>query len=1102
MSYHFAQIQHAYQVQDPALVDMLVALCQEPDPIPTAPIPDDELTFERFLAKIFSPEFRQKHPEVQFAERVAMIAKLEAEEGVYPLPDRFKIHIILLSLWEDNTPYSRAILLSAINVLPLSYGVWKGFKHIFKQAEAQHDYEMFAHLAVRIDCERFNQSARTPVSMATKTYMSLRAWRLLRNIGEQSGFLYPEVAVQVLACYPESMMVNSSERRQSWVLNHICFHNSLNYGVTRFSSDSRRRLFDEKGRAFAQAWQRDPEPLLRLLLTAKNEAVRQFATDSLKHDFSNQLRDVSVATIQQLSATSQRSNAKDEMIVWLISQSPNFEQSQFRTLGLHEVVLKLLFSHEPQSAKYAFEYAKSYALDLPLTTLLLLADSPNNDARQFAIGQILSRDARKDIGLAGWGQLLDSPYHHEVASKQLLAHFNRRDFSSEWFAQRLLSQNSHSVEFAVKNLLNFYSADELGLDFFIGLTQKIDNNPTHAPTMRLALDGLKQLGLSQVPVAIWQVLLLHPLAQNQVKSWIDADVIHANTLPMDYWHALAFEPDWQHSDWVKSLTAPTADTPNWQQQLLFKPQLAEQVMAWLSDVRRFVPVNIGFDWLMKLANSDNSTARQFAIDRINKGFLPADFAPKNAPEQTQPSDSAPVSDVSQTDINVDLAQQSFLFTGKMQSMTRETAEDMVKKANGKISGAVNNKLDFLVIGDDGSPLYGNGRKGSKQVKAEELIAKGATLKIISETAFLQMLSGQTRDIDDDQTLAGADALWDMAVRDPNSPISELATTYLLHHHAELCLALTDRPVDPDAVIPNSFFSGERIIPLLGNGNSRLRQFALQLASYELGNWQLTPEQWVQIAESNHSDVQDFIKQALLDKPSAENRRYHVSTDKLSATMLYALLDSSKRSARQLGVTLLMKNPQFHDTQTLYRLTESTDREVRYAAVKMLWQHYRERHLPATWQPKAPNAPINNSQTEPAVVVVNQARDKTLPASLEQLLLLLKRGLFELPPGRLSENAKPSETTNPTHKAKFYHGKLQSLAEQTQPAKPISASRAKVALIETYRDVALDDVEFAKLVLPLLQSFTLSAGKMERHACLVAVTRLVAKFPQLGEIKTA
>ena len=55
-------------------------------------------------------------------------------------------------------------------------------------------------------------------------------------------------------------------------------------------------------------------------------------------------------------------------------------------------------------------------------------------------------------------------------------------------------------------------------------------------------------------------------------------------------------------------------------------------------------------------------------------------------------------------------------------MTRGEAEAKVTAANGKNSGSVNAKLDYLVIGDEGSPLYGNGRKGSKQVSAEKLIA--------------------------------------------------------------------------------------------------------------------------------------------------------------------------------------------------------------------------------------------------------------------------------------------------------------------------------------------------------------------------------------------
>ena len=49
MSHSFEQILHAWSVQDPALVDMLVALTKAPDPQPTTPIPEDELTFDEFL---------------------------------------------------------------------------------------------------------------------------------------------------------------------------------------------------------------------------------------------------------------------------------------------------------------------------------------------------------------------------------------------------------------------------------------------------------------------------------------------------------------------------------------------------------------------------------------------------------------------------------------------------------------------------------------------------------------------------------------------------------------------------------------------------------------------------------------------------------------------------------------------------------------------------------------------------------------------------------------------------------------------------------------------------------------------------------------------
>ena len=50
------------------------------------------------------------------------------------------------------------------------------------------------------------------------------------------------------------------------------------------------------------------------------------------------------------------------------------------------------------------------------------------------------------------------------------------------------------------------------------------------------------------------------------------------------------------------------------------------------------------------------------------------------------------------------------------------------------------ELDFLVIGDEGSPLLGGGgEKSTKQKAAEKHQAKGAAVKIITETALVAML---------------------------------------------------------------------------------------------------------------------------------------------------------------------------------------------------------------------------------------------------------------------------------------------------------------------------------------------------------------------------
>ena len=76
--------------------------------------------------------------------------------------------------------------------------------------------------------------------------------------------------------------------------------------------------------------------------------------------------------------------------------------------------------------------------------------------------------------------------------------------------------------------------------------------------------------------------------------------------------------------------------------------------------------------------------------------------------------------------------KSFLFTGGLASMSREEAQRLVEEKGGLAASGVSKNLDYLVVG-------GEGGAGSKLKKAEKLAKEGAKVKILSESAFKQLL---------------------------------------------------------------------------------------------------------------------------------------------------------------------------------------------------------------------------------------------------------------------------------------------------------------------------------------------------------------------------
>ena len=85
------------------------------------------------------------------------------------------------------------------------------------------------------------------------------------------------------------------------------------------------------------------------------------------------------------------------------------------------------------------------------------------------------------------------------------------------------------------------------------------------------------------------------------------------------------------------------------------------------------------------------------------------------------------------------AGKSVVFTGALATIDRKGAQKKVRELGGQTPSGVTKDLDYLVVGDKGSPLLGQGSKSSKQKKAERYVNEGSELEIISETRFRELV---------------------------------------------------------------------------------------------------------------------------------------------------------------------------------------------------------------------------------------------------------------------------------------------------------------------------------------------------------------------------
>jgi tetratricopeptide (TPR) repeat protein len=91
-----------------------------------------------------------------------------------------------------------------------------------------------------------------------------------------------------------------------------------------------------------------------------------------------------------------------------------------------------------------------------------------------------------------------------------------------------------------------------------------------------------------------------------------------------------------------------------------------------------------------------------------------------------------------------LKHKQVAFTGRLASMTRKEAEELVRTLGGHFSPTVNSQTAFLIVGQEGWPLRLDGRLTHKLQKARLLSARGQPIGVVSEEQWLTRLGLDAR----------------------------------------------------------------------------------------------------------------------------------------------------------------------------------------------------------------------------------------------------------------------------------------------------------------------------------------------------------------------
>ena len=343
------------------------------------------------------------------------------------------------------------------------------------------------------------------------------------------------------------------------------------------------------------------------------------------------------------------------------------------------------------------------------------------------------------------------------------------------------------------------------------------------------------------------------------------------------------------------------------------------------------------------------------------------------------------------------------------------------------------------------------------------LARSSETDLASFAQRMLLESFEPGDFANGDAAAGVARLWELATVKKPEMIRTFAATYLKAHHPDLgkrlpeakALGITPR-LGPDA------YRLAIVKPLLDDDRLDVRRLAVAIATEEFIRW-ADPDLVYELASSNRSEPRALGGELLLGL-LVEGDAKRVPAAWVDGTRLFRLAETSHKATREVALTLIRRlYDSVGSAERLAWLMDSTERDVRLFAVRLFWDRHRPKPWPADYKPRKQIG---------AAVGTERFSD------LEALRQFARVVLFGLPPGRIGERDPLIEGA-------------------PRPERALPASIAKRRLIEAMRDVALEDVELAKAITPVLGEFAESTAKGEWQASVQALTALRARHAELA-----